>query len=397
MIAYSIGLRGQDVTDNNMFTNNLTKLAYPAENAKEVSNISEVNAKFEEIAKTLSASNYIQNVTLNCPVVSNGAKIRFTFDNVTNPASVKNSKLYIEGTYNFKEKSLENIAYYGMECESGLKVTGVQNGIFVSFSFEKIRTNSNVLIKPASIREWEYVASNSEWQINSEFDTENGAVVEVTRSSAAIMLVLDCSNSLGSLFGTVQSSAKNFIKILYDAVSKGPEPGPDTNWGPYLNLTGSWRLSGTTTFKNADDIDIAAEMITPDTNDPDEAPYYGKELYLHFNYSGADMFMTLSYEYDEINDKLSIAMVPGKLACNSVFNFSGGAFKGVLVGCTVYDTSGYMGEDEPMTITREGGKVVKMVPENQSAEWYLGVLEYPEFSTFKGYFNGWYNIVITRE
>lgn len=232
LVAYSIGLRGTDVTDNNMFTENLKKLAYPAENAKEVTNISEVNAKFEEIAKTLSESNYVQKVILNCPIVSNGAKIRFTLDNVTTPSKVNSSKLYIEGTFNFKEKSLENVVYYGMECSSGTKVKGVQDGIFISFTFDGIRTTDNTLIKPAYIREWEYVATNSGWQINSEFDTENGADVEVTRSSAAIMLVLDCSSSLGSQFNTVKTSAKNFIKVLYNAVNSGTDPTPDSKPDP---------------------------------------------------------------------------------------------------------------------------------------------------------------------
>ncbi len=232
VVAYSIGLKGNDVTDNNMFTQNLKKLAYPSENAKEVSNMSEVNAKFEEIAKTLSESNYIQKVKLKCPVVSNGARIRFTLDNITTPSKVNSSKLYIEGIYNFREKSLENIVYYGMECESGKTVKGVQNGIFVSFTFDGIRTADNGLIKSSDIREWEYVTSNSGWQINSEFSTENGADVEVTRSSAAIMLVLDSSSSLGSQFGTLKTSAKNFIKILYNALNDSNDPNPGTDPNP---------------------------------------------------------------------------------------------------------------------------------------------------------------------
>lgn len=234
IVAYSIGLRGNDVSDNAMFTDNLKKLAYPSENAKEVTNISQVNAEFEKIAKTLSESNYFQKLTLKCPVVSNGATIRFTLDNVTTPGNVSKSKIYIEGTYNLRDKSLEDIVYHGMECPSGTTVKGVQNGIFVSFTFDNIKTDNNYLIKPENIREWEYVSYNK-WQINSEFDTENGAEVKVTRSSAAIMLVLDCSSSLGTQFKTVQTSAKNFINILYKAVSQtdpgnsGTDPNPGTN------------------------------------------------------------------------------------------------------------------------------------------------------------------------
>lgn len=242
IVAYSIGLRGNDVSDNAMFTDNLKKLAYPSSNAKEVTNISQVNAEFEKIAKTLSESNYFQKLTLKCPVVSNGATIRFTLDNVTSPGNVTKSNIYIEGTYNLKDKCLEDIVYHGMKCPSGTKVKGVQNGIFVSFTFDNIKTDNNYMIKPENIREWEQVSSDK-WQINSEFDTENGAEVKVTRSSAAIMLVLDCSSSLGSQFKTVQTSAKNFINILYKAVSEEdpgntgtkPNPGTEPNPGNMVN------------------------------------------------------------------------------------------------------------------------------------------------------------------
>ena len=48
--AYSIGLRGNDVTDVAQFQKNLQYLASSEGNAVEVSDISEVNAKFQEIA-----------------------------------------------------------------------------------------------------------------------------------------------------------------------------------------------------------------------------------------------------------------------------------------------------------------------------------------------------------
>lgn len=51
--AYSIGIRGQDVTDVTMFKNNLAKLASSVENATEVTSMSEVNARFKEIARTI--------------------------------------------------------------------------------------------------------------------------------------------------------------------------------------------------------------------------------------------------------------------------------------------------------------------------------------------------------
>ena len=53
--AYSIGLKGDDVKDIATFRDNLRKLASSDENATEVTSMSEVNAKFQEIAEKLSS------------------------------------------------------------------------------------------------------------------------------------------------------------------------------------------------------------------------------------------------------------------------------------------------------------------------------------------------------
>lgn len=220
--AYSIGIRGQDVADVTMFRNNLTKLASSANNATEVSSMAEVNAKFKEIAEQLSQSNYIQTINLTIPGVSNGTLIRFTFDNVN---SAEKSTLYIEGTFNLSTRSLENVKYEGMTSTSGTVIKGTVDGIFVSFTFEGIHTENNKLIDSKFTDEWTYIASNSTWQINSEFDkTENSDIV-TERSSAVIMLVLDCSSSLSNDFVKAQTNAKDFINSLYGTVGGGNNSG----------------------------------------------------------------------------------------------------------------------------------------------------------------------------
>ena len=220
--AYSIGIRGQDVADVTMFRNNLAKLASSADNATEVTSMAEVNAKFKEIAEQLSQSNYIQTINLTIPGVSNGTLIRFTFDNVN---SAEKSTLYIEGTFNLSTRSLENVKYEGMTSTSGTVIKGTVDGIFVSFTFEGIHTDNNKLIDSKFTDEWTYIASNSTWQINSEFDkTENSDIV-TERSSAVIMLVLDCSSSLSNDFVKAQTNAKDFINSLYGTV------GGDDNSG----------------------------------------------------------------------------------------------------------------------------------------------------------------------
>lgn len=223
--AYSIGLKGDDVKDIITFRENLKKLASAPENATEVTSMSEVNAKFQEIAEKLSQSNYVQTINLTIPGLANGTKVRFTFDNVKDAAY---SNIYLEGIFNLKEKSLDNIEYHGLSSASGTSVKGKVDGIFVTFTFEKVRTDDNVLIKSEFTDEWTFITSNSSWQINSEFDKTENSAIENERSSAAIMLVLDCSNSLGDQFATAQSNAKGFIKTLYEASGFSTDPdNPD--------------------------------------------------------------------------------------------------------------------------------------------------------------------------
>ena len=224
--AYSIGIRGKDVSDINMFRTNLAKLASSTDNATEVTSMAEVNAKFKEIAEQLSKSNYIQTINLKMPGLSNGTRVRFTFDNVN---AANKSKIYIEGKFNLKDKSLEEVQYVGLTSTSGTTVKGTVDGIFVNFTFDGVHTDNNVLINSESTDEWTYIASNNTWQINSEFDkTENSDIV-TERSSAVIMLVLDCSSSLADDFVKAQSNAKDFINTLYGAVTSDPSFGNNTS------------------------------------------------------------------------------------------------------------------------------------------------------------------------
>ena len=217
--AYSIGLRGTDVSDVAQFQSNLENLASTPENAKEVSSMSEVNTKFQEIANQLYKENSSQTISLTIPGQANGTKIRFTFDNVSDASK---SQLYIEGTFSLSDRSLKNITYGGMDSSSGTIVAGVQDGIFVTFTFNDIKSaNTNYETIPTNnIKQWSYITSTSQWQQNSEFDPENQTEITVERKSAAIMLVLDCSSSLGSQFATMKTHANAFIEKMAENTEK---------------------------------------------------------------------------------------------------------------------------------------------------------------------------------
>lgn len=62
---------------------------------------------------------------------------------------------------------------------------------------------------------WRYDSSIHEWQPDGE--TRQGTAGVEEKKSMAVMLVLDCSSSIGDDFVSVQEAAKAFIQSLYDA------------------------------------------------------------------------------------------------------------------------------------------------------------------------------------
>lgn len=215
--AYSIGLRGSDVKSEEeieKFHRTLKLLASSDENATEVQNMAEVNAKFLEIAEQLNRSTNIQTVTLKMPGISNGARIRFTFDNV---AVADLSELYIEGTFNLRSRTLTDVEYHGMMSPvSGSTIIGTvaEDLVSIYFTFENLQSSGNTLLSMDFVDEFYKTSTSSSWQRNSEFDKAGQPDIINEQSSAVIMLVLDCSSSLGDQFPTVQANAKSFISTL---------------------------------------------------------------------------------------------------------------------------------------------------------------------------------------
>lgn len=232
--AYSIGLRGSDVTsadDIAKFKTTLKQLASTDANATEVASMSEVKSKFQEIAEQLNSSSYLQTISLTIPGLSNGTRVRFTFDNVSSAA---NSKVYIEGTFNLRSYSLTDVVYKGMTSTTGSTIAGTKDGIFVTFKIDGIQTDNGKLLSSDYIDEW-YLTSANIWQINSEFDKDENSDVVYEKKSAVIMLVLDCSISLGNQFGTMKTNAKSFVSTLSQPSGGGDTPGYD-NFGTAIDL-----------------------------------------------------------------------------------------------------------------------------------------------------------------
>lgn len=212
--AYSIGVRGSDVSDIEGFRNNLKKLSSdPVNNVFEVSNMSEASDQFAQIAQKLYNQSTFYNVTLKLPAQEPNTKIRFTFDNVVD---VNESQCYIEGTYirNAGKGQLTDIRYVGLECMSGVAVTASTEGIFDLFSFQNLTDLNGTQISTDYVKQWNWLESSSQWQYNSEFTPSGNTQIVNEYKSAMIILVLDCSSSLGNDFVNMKTAANGFIETL---------------------------------------------------------------------------------------------------------------------------------------------------------------------------------------
>ena len=218
LAAYTIGLKGDDVNDEAEFQDNLNKLASINSNAFQVSNMNEVKQRFKQIADSLYSTTTTVNVKLDVPPgYDEGTQIRFTFD-ITASGNPEQSTRYISAIYKRTSNSrvLDRITYRGLsQGLTSIESFDKQNG-FYRFPFEDLKDQQGNPISQTSLNRvllWRK-SSNGVWEKETEFIPANSIVTEENRSSALIMLVLDCTTSLGDDFKEMQTAAKEFIHTL---------------------------------------------------------------------------------------------------------------------------------------------------------------------------------------
>jgi len=227
--AYTIGLRGNDF-DMDEFSTNMRMLASSPSNAFEVTNMTEALQRFKEIAEALHSSTTTVNLKLKIPGGYNdGQIIRFTFDS---PSSAGNSSKYIEATYKRGTdiRRLENISYHGFADGAHSMTSISQTGAYYWFEFVNLTYPNNMAISQSDIDRlqlWKQTTMN--WQHETEFVPGSSSEVTEEKSSALIMLVLDCTTSLGDDFGSMKVSAKRFVETL--VTSSGSGNGGGNNGG----------------------------------------------------------------------------------------------------------------------------------------------------------------------
>ena len=221
--AYSIGLRGSDVTDVDLFQRNLKSLASSDKNAVEVHNIDELRTHLQEIANKIINVNYRQTISVKIPGNDPGTLVRFTFD-CNEKDNPENSNLYIQGTLDMTDYTLRNVTYHGIKARSGSVVQGTKdkdNDILLTFTFRGLRQDDDMTVLPVTnVKQFYCLPTSNKWQINSEFKPNNDTQRIVSYSGTLIMLVLDCSSSLGNNnyyyndFDRMKEYARDFVDMV---------------------------------------------------------------------------------------------------------------------------------------------------------------------------------------
>ena len=215
--AYSIGLKGADVTDEAQFMETLRKLASSNNNVFQVANMDEAMERFSEIASNLYSISTSVNLGVNVPGgYDEGQKLRFTFDDVNAAAQ---STRFIEATYRRTSagtRTLDNIIYYGLAPGQSTIASSAAQGAYYQFLFHGLAYIDGSPVSQSdmnNIKLWKQTSTGA-WDKETEFNPASSTTVTEDKNSALIVLVLDCTTSLGSDFVNMQNSAKQFIGTL---------------------------------------------------------------------------------------------------------------------------------------------------------------------------------------
>lgn len=219
--AYTIGLKGIDVTDNAVFIETLNKLASSSANVFQVSNMNEAMQRFSDIANSLNSVTTTVSLGVDVPGgYDDGQILRFTFDN---PSSASSSTRYIQATFCRENgRTLANITYMGFTAGAASLSSSSSQGTYYHFDFDNLRFGDGTSVSTGVLNKielWKKTSTGS-WDRESEFVQGSSSSVTEQKSSALILLVLDCTNSLGDDFVRMQQAGVNFIGTLANSTAK---------------------------------------------------------------------------------------------------------------------------------------------------------------------------------
>ena len=190
-----------------------------------------VKERFKILADSLSSTSKTVNLILKVPQgYRDGTKVCFTFDN---PKNCNDSKLYISATVRESNgRTLEDISYHGFKSGD---LTMSSNEIVKGYYYF---TFKNITYSDGSMPDWtqETIAkilqlwkapkdNPNSFSSDPEFHPEDGTKIDTHQASALIMLVLDCTTSLGDNFKVMQDAAREFVRTLLNKSGSGGNGG----------------------------------------------------------------------------------------------------------------------------------------------------------------------------
>lgn len=231
--AYTIGLKGNDVTDEAVFMETLQKLASNENNVFQVADMNEAMQRFSQIASDLYSVSKTVSLGVNVPGgYDDGQLLRFTFDN---GSSASESTKYIEATYhrNGNSRTLDNITYHGFAQGATSITASSSQGAYFKFVFDNLTNTDGSLVDQTTINKillWKRTSTGS-WDKETEFDPSRSTDIKEDKSSALIVLVLDCTTSLGSDFSKMKQAGVNFVRTLAASGNNGGSNNGGSNNG----------------------------------------------------------------------------------------------------------------------------------------------------------------------
>lgn len=249
--AYSIGLKGEDIKDYNYdkFKSNLKALATEPKdiNATEVDNMKEVENRINRILDELETSWMNKRLSCNINMKSTGEKLRFTLDKSREELedNADNSEVWIEGVFSRVDNSMNDVVYHGCTSSSGSKVVSKEVWIDerkkYQFTFDDLKDHNGDMLNIGEVHFWTSTEADPVWNPRTEFNGDSDAKPEVVRTSSAIMLVMDCSTSLGEDFKELKRIVNDLIdRIVPDSEESALEEVAEESVGSieYYTLQG---------------------------------------------------------------------------------------------------------------------------------------------------------------
>jgi hypothetical protein len=227
--AYSVGVRGSDVTNIPLFQSNLQKIASAGKD-RELADFSNLQTTFRAIADNLQVVHANTNFNMKTALLESGTKVRMTFDVRGNASSAAAaSSKYLEGTISKTGSGTDlsytfgNIRYGGGlgSTQGEGPITGVREGSEITFAFTGISGYDPATDESLSLaKQWLMLPGESAWQINSEYSISGATDVQIEKRSAIIYLVLDSSTSLNATqIGQIRNAAIGFINSIYNRLN----------------------------------------------------------------------------------------------------------------------------------------------------------------------------------